>query len=94
MANKRNRYLEMEALITKVILVDLALFFLYFIVAALGVVWLKIILGIFVILVSGLGIGFLYLTRELTRKRSLWMTVAFGSMLLCQLFSLILNYPS
>ena len=94
MANKRSRYLEMEALMTKVILGDLALFFLYFIVAALGVVWLKIILGLFVMIISGLGLGFLYMTRELTRTRSLWMTAACGSMLICQLFSLLLNYPS
>ena len=94
MAKKRNRYKEMEKYMSIALIADAVLFVLYLICAGAGVIWLKVILAIFAILLSGLCLGFLYLTRELMRRRSLWMTACAGAVLLCLLFSLILNFPS
>jgi len=73
--------------------IDAACFVLYLLFAALSVVWLKILFAVASILISGLCIYWLYITKELRRQRSFWMTVAAVSMIVCILFSLILNFP-
>ena len=93
MATKNNRYEQLDQLMTKALIADGALFFLYLIFAACGVIWLKVILAICVFLISGACLALLYMTKELLRRRSLWMTTGAGSALLCLLFSLILNFP-
>ena len=80
-------------MMTKVILADTALFLLYFIFSAMGIIWLKILLSIVVLIGSGCILGFLYMNKELTKPRSLWMTTAAASMMVCLIFSLILNVP-
>ena len=90
---KRNRFQQMEQLMTRVLLVDLALFVLYLLFAAVDITWLKVILSICVVLISAACLAFLYLTQELLKRRSLWMTSAAGAILVCLIFSLILQFP-
>ncbi len=92
MANKR--YQEMERKMTYVLIADAVLFLLYLICAGNGVTGLKVLLAIVCILGSALAIGFLYMTGELLRARSRWMLAALGSIIICILVSLILNFPS
>lgn len=91
---KRNRYKEMERYMTYVLLGEAAVFLLYLLVAGLGIGWMKVTLAIIAILAGGLCLAYLYMTQELLRKRSLWMSVGFASVIVCLLFSLILNYPA
>ena len=94
MPERKNRYAQMERFMTRVLLGDLAVFVLFLISAAFGIIWLKVITAIIAILVSGLCLVYLYLSQELTKKRSLWMSVSAGAVLICLLASLILNFPS
>lgn len=94
MERRRNRYKEMERYMTYILLGDTALFLLYLLVAGLGVAWLKVFISIVVILVSGLCITYLYLTGELLRYRSRWLSIGFAAIVLCLIVSLVLNYPS
>lgn len=89
-----SRYQELERYMTYILAGDAGLFVLYLLCAGFGVVWLKIILAIIGIAGSLLGIGYLYMTGELLKPRSLWMGTGFAAVVLCLLFSLILNYPS
>lgn len=93
MAQKPNRYKEMEQLMTMALIADAALFLLYLIFAAVGVIWLKVILAIFTIVIALGGLALLYLSQELLRKRSLWLSTGFFSIFLCILVSLILAFP-
>lgn len=93
MADHNKRYNQMQWYMTYALVADFALFLLYLIFAWSGIVWLKILVAIIAILLSAACLGFLYLTRELLSRRSLWMTTAAGAILVCILFSLILNYP-
>lgn len=90
---RRNRYREMEFNMTRILIADAAIFVLYLLFATFNVVALKWIMAIIAIIGSGLCLGFLYMTGELLKKRSLWMTVGFASVVLCTLVSLILNFP-
>jgi len=89
----QSRYKKMQNYIALALLADLVLFVLYLIVAGNGIIWLKIILFLLILAISGGCLALLYMTQELTRRRSLWMTAAAGAILICTLFSLILNYP-
>ena len=93
MTQKGNRYLQMRKNMSYVLSCDLAVFILYLFAAGFGVLWLKILTAIIAILTSVLCLGYLYLTQEIFRKRSLWMTAAAGAILICLLYSLVLNYP-
>ena len=90
---KRNRYREMESLMTKVILVDLLIFILYLVRAGKGWTVFKVITAIITIFGSLLCLGWLYMTGEFPRRRSLWMITAFACIALCVLVSLLLNFP-
>ena len=94
MAKRVNRYKKMERTMTATLLADAFLFILFLIAAGTGTLWLKILTAIFTILISGLCLAYLYLSKELLKRRSLWMTAAAGAILLCVLLSLILNFPS
>ena len=90
---RRNRYREMEFQMTRILMADAAVFLLFLLFSAFNVGFLKWLLAIIAILGSGLCLGFLYMTGELLKKRSLWMTVGFASVVVCTLFSLILRFP-
>ena len=90
---KRNRYRELEYNMTRVLIADAAVFALFFLFSALGWTALKVITAIVAILVSLLCLGYLYMTNELRRRRSLWMVTGAAAVLLCTLVSLILSWP-
>ena len=89
----RNRYREMESLMTKIILGDALVFVLYLLCAGFGWSILKVISAIIAIFGSLLCVGWLYLTGEFSRRRSLWMVTAFICIIICVAVSLLLNYP-
>ena len=90
---KRNRYRELESLITKIILGDAVVMLLYFLFAWKAIVAMKVITAILTIAVSLLALAWLLLTGELKRRRSLWMVTGFVCILLLVVVSLLLGYP-
>lgn len=94
MEDRQNRYKTMERNVSIVLLCDLLLFIAFLIAAGNGIVWLKVILFILTISLSVLTLVFLYLTGELLKQRSLWMSTAAAAIAICLIFSLILNFPS
>ena len=90
---KRSRHREMESLMTKIILGEALVFVLYLVCAGLGWTVLKVISAIIAILGSLLCLGWLIMTGELPRRRSLWMVTGFIAIVLCVLVSLLLGYP-
>lgn len=91
---RRSRFRELERGLTMVIFADLVLFALTLAAGGVGIGWLKIVVGILTVLISGLGCAFLVLINEHKRRRSWWMLSAFASLLVCTLVSLITNYPA
>lgn len=94
MNRNKARYKKMEALITGVLCLDALIFVIYLIVAGMGLIGWKVFTAVLCFLISGAVLYFLYLTRELLRKRSLWMTLAAACIIICVLASLILNFPA
>lgn len=93
MDNKK-RYKTMELVLLLVLLLDLIFFITFLIGAGNGILWIKIVFSILTIIISVLCLVFLYKTGELLKQRSLWMSTAAAAILVCLLFSLILNFPS
>lgn len=93
MAARNSRYQQMRKIMSYILLVDLTVYLIYLLGAGFGVVWLKVLTSIITISASGLSLGYLYITREIFKKRSLWMTAAAGAILFCTLYSLVLNFP-
>ena len=92
-APKRNRYRQMETLMTRVLLGITLVFILFILFSWLGLGALKVITGILTMVVSLLSFGWLYLTGEFKHRRSLWMVTAFAAFFICTLVSLVLGYP-
>ena len=92
--NEYKRYKENERIWIYGLLADAGIAVLYLLMAGLGVVWLKWTLAIAEIPLSAAGLASLYLTGELRRQRSLYLTAGYGAVIVVILFSLILNYPS
>jgi hypothetical protein len=92
--NDRNRYRLLELTACAVIIVAIIFFIVFLIASGSNIVWLKILSLTVCILICGLSLAYLYLSRELMRPRSLWMSLSFISTLVCILFSLMLNFPS
>ena len=90
---KRSRYREMESLMTKIILADTLVFILYLVCAGFGWSVLKVVTAIIAIFGSLLCVGWLYLTGEFARRRSLWMVTTFIAIVICVAVSLLLGYP-
>ena len=90
---KRNRYRELENLMTKVILGEAAVFILYLVFSYKELVALKVITAIITSVGSLLSLAWLLLTGEFTRRRSLWMVTGFSCLFLLILVSLLLGYP-
>lgn len=91
---KRNRYREMESLMTKILLGDALVFVLYLLCAGKGWVIFKVISAIIAIFGSVLCVGWLYLTGEFNRRRSLWMVTAFICIVICVVVSVLLGFPA
>ena len=92
--NKKARYKRMELIITAALCVDAAIFLAYMIFAGMGMIGMKVVTAIFCFLFSGAILYYLFMTRELLRRRSFWMTVAAACIVVCLLFSLILKFPA
>lgn len=91
---KRNRYKEIDQMMTRILIVDTAVFILYLFFAGMGLIALKATAMIIALLASTLCLAYLYMIGEFKKRRSRWLVLAFGSIILCTLVSLILNYPS
>ena len=94
MANNRIRYRQLERYMTYALIADAALFLFYLLFAGLGIVWLKVTIAVLAIVLSAACLAYLYLSQELLRRRSLWMTAGAAAVLICILASLLLNFPS
>ncbi len=92
-ANNR-RFKQFERFLTIILLIALAFFVVFLIAAGNGIVWLKVITAILSIILCLFGLFLLVRSRLLLRPRSLWMTVAAVCLIVCFLFSLLLNFPS
>ena len=93
MAKRNNRYRQFDFIMTRVVIGAAFVFLLYLLSAATGIGWLKGLTAVVAIVGSGLCIGYLYLTKEWLKKRSLWMTLSFGAIALLTLVSLICKVP-
>lgn len=91
---KRSRYKDMERGMTILLIASALDFILFLVFAGMGILWLKVITAIFAILMPVLCLFFLFLSRELLKQRSLWITMGFFGILICTIVSLIVNYPS
>lgn len=91
----RNRYREMESIMAKVLIGDGLIFCLYMFAASRVGIWniVKIIAVVLTVAITCLALAWLYITKEITRRRSLWMVTACVSILACLLVSLCLKYP-
>lgn len=93
MAKKSKRYKILEQYMTYGLFADGVVFLLYLLFAALGVPFLKFLTAILVLGLSGLCLWVLYVNRELTRRRSLWMTCGAVAIVICLCVSLITKFP-
>ena len=91
---QQNRYKDLERCLIIFLIASLIDFVLFLIFSGSGILWLKVITAIFAILMPGLCLALLYLTKELLKQRSLWLTAGFFGIFLCTVVSLIANYPS
>ena len=94
MAKVKSRYKQMETVMTAVLGLDAVVFIAYLIFAGIGMVGLKVIAAVLCFLISAAVLYFLYMTHELLRKRSLWMTLAAVCIILCLLVSLLFRFPA
>jgi hypothetical protein len=92
MAN-RSRYKDLEKMMTLLLIASALDFVLYLVFAGAGIVWLKVITAIFAILMPVLCLGFLYMSKELLKQRSLWMSVGFAGIFISTAVSLITRFP-
>ena len=93
MAKRTNRYRQFDFIMTRVVIGDVFLFLLYMLCAAAGIGWLKGLTAFITIVGSAACVGYLYLSQEWLKKRSLWMTMSFGAIALLTLVSLICKVP-
>ena len=92
--SKKSRYKAMETVVTAALCLDAVIFLAYLIFFFFGITGMKVITTILCFLISGIVLYFLYITRELLRKRSIWMSLAAACIILCVLISLILRFPA
>ena len=88
------RYKDRERYMAYALCADTVFFILYLIFAGIGIIWLKVVCTIFCMLLSAFLLGYLYMTKELLKRRSLWLSTGAAAIAVCILFSLILNFPS
>lgn len=93
MAERRNRYNQLQQVVGLALLGAFVLFIFYLIAAGNEIVWLKTVLSILIFLICAACLGFLFITQELLRPRSIWMSLGAAAIALCLLLSLILHFP-
>ena len=95
MAQSRKRnYQQMQWYLTYALIAAVGMFALYLVFAGFGIVWLKAVTAVLAILISAACLAWLFLSKELLRQRSLWMTTAACAIIVCLLVSLVLRFPS
>ncbi len=94
MENKRKRYRQFERIMGIALLADAGLFVLFLIFAGMGSFWPKAIAAVLAVLLASCCLCYLYITKEIFKRRSLWMTVGAAAIILCIFASVLLNYPS
>ena len=90
---KRNRYRDLERLMTRILLGNALIFVLFLVSSAQGWNLVRVIAAIVATLASLLSLAWLFITGELLRRRSFWMVKGFGGIFLCLVVSLILKFP-
>lgn len=93
MRNQNNRYTNMERIMLIILAAMTVLFVIFLFASGAAVTWLKVICAIVAIIVSILCLIYLYLTGELLRQRSLWISAGFAAIIVCILFSVVLQFP-
>ena len=88
------KYQQLQWYLTFALIAAAGLFALYLVFAGFGIIWLKVITSVLAILLSFGCLAILYMRKELLRQRSLWMTTAAAAIIVCLVFSLVLNFPS
>lgn len=91
---RKNNYQQMQWYLIYALIAAAGMFALYLVFAGFGIIWLKVVTAVLAILISFACLAYLYLTKELLRSRSLWMSTAAAAIIVCLLFSLVLNFPS
>lgn len=94
MSKETKRFKQTEMILTAVLIMATIFFIIYLIAAGNGIIWLKALMAIITILVCGLCLAYLYMTNLILRPKAMWMTTAAGAIIICLLFSLILNFPA
>lgn len=94
MSGQRNRYKELERLITICLILAVIIFVAFLAASGNGIVWLKVLYAILDLAICGFCLWLLYMRRELLRRRSFWMSVASAAIIVCIIASIVLNYPS
>lgn len=94
MNDNQSSYRFFEQMMTILLFVAVGFFILYLVTAGIGAVAWKIIFAVLIFLLSGVCLFTLYTSQELLKSRSLWLTAAFCSLVLCTLVSLLCNYPA
>ena len=92
--DKKARYKRMELIISVALCFATVIFFAYMYFAGAGMAGWKIASAVVCFLISGAVLYYLFMTRELLRRRSFWMTVAAACIILCLIVSLVLKFPS
>ncbi len=89
----QNNYKDLDRYMTYILIGTGILFSLYLLFALLGVIWLKVVLSILIFLVCAGVLAVLYLSGEIGKIRSRWMTLGAACTALCLLVSLITSCP-
>lgn len=84
---------EFEKTMTIFLLAAAVDFINFLVCAAIDLTWLQVITGIVAIGLPVFCLVLLYLTKEILKQRSLWLTTGFGGIALCTLVSIIANFP-
>ncbi len=90
----QSSYRFFEQFMTITLFVALAFFVLYLIMAGCGIIAMKVVFAILALLLSAVSLLVLYTSKELLKPRSLWLTAAYASIIVCTVVSLICNYPA
>lgn len=94
MDRRRARFKRMEFYITLALCFNIMIFIAYLIFAGIGMNALKVISAVACVGISGAVLYQLFMSHELLRRRSIWMTLAAACFIICVLLSLVLKFPS
>ena len=90
----QNDYKDLDKYMTYTLIGTGIAFVLYLLFALLGIIWLKVVLSILIFLVCAGVLTVLYLSGEISKLRSRWMTLGAACTALCLFVSLITGYVS